>query len=255
MPLKSIQIMFDELREKLLALNIRTNFSDIQEDALLKVCSISEKTSVIEKIMLHVQNIVTILIKLQNKGDCDTNDAQNKEILNVLELARNILYYARVVEGKLDVATDCRDQFGHIRLHDLSSRQNILDAVEAVNMLIPQLEKLSNQLKAVGIEEELSFSLYGPLELAYIENYFDISDDKDTWFNKMKDLSEEKGYSREVKAYKQEPEKYKGHVGDISTVIRVALTTKCNTPDLYEIMQVLGKDTVENRIKRFIETM
>lgn len=171
-PLKSIQIMFDELREKLLALNIRTNFSDIQEDALLKVCFISEKTSVIEKIMIHVQNIVTILIKLQNKGDCDTNDAQNKEILNVLELARNILYYARVVEGKLDVATDCRDQFGHIRLHDLSSRQNILDAVEAVNMLIPQLEKLSNQLKAVGIEEELSFSLYGPLELAYIENYF-----------------------------------------------------------------------------------
>ena len=62
--------------------------------------------------------------------------------------------------------------FRHIRLHDLSSRQNILDAVEAVNMLIPQLEKLSNQLKAVGIEEELSFSLYGPLELAYIENYF-----------------------------------------------------------------------------------
>ena len=88
---------------------------------------------------------------------------------------------------------------------------------------------------------------------SYIEKYFDIADDKDTWFNKMKDLSEEKGYSREVKAYKQEPEKYKGHVGDISTVIRVVLTTKCNTPDLYEIMQVLGKETVKNRIERFIE--
>ena len=88
---------------------------------------------------------------------------------------------------------------------------------------------------------------------SYIENYFNISDDKDTWFNKMKDLSEEKGYAREVKAYKQEPEKYKGHVGDISTVIRVALTTKCNTPDLYEIMQVLGEEDVKNRIERFIE--
>ncbi len=88
---------------------------------------------------------------------------------------------------------------------------------------------------------------------SYIENYFDINDDKETWFNKIKDLSENKGYAREVKEYKQEPEKYKGHVGDISTVIRVALTTKHNTPDLYEIMQVLGKETVENRIKNFIK--
>ena len=86
----------------------------------------------------------------------------------------------------------------------------------------------------------------------YIEKYFDISDDKDTWFNKMKDLAEEKGYSREVKEYKANPEQYKGHVGDISTVIRVALTTKHNTPDLYEIMQVLGKEAVENRIRKFV---
>ncbi len=88
---------------------------------------------------------------------------------------------------------------------------------------------------------------------SYIENYFDINDDKDTWFNKIKDLSENKGYAREVKEYKQEPEKYKGHVGDVSTVIRVALTTKHNTPDLYEIMQVLGKETVIDRIKNFIK--
>ncbi len=88
---------------------------------------------------------------------------------------------------------------------------------------------------------------------SYIENYFDINDDKDTWFNKIKDLSEHKGYVREVKEYKQEPEKYKGHVGDVSTVIRVALTTKHNTPDLYEIMQVLGKETVIKRLKNFIK--
>ena len=61
------------------------------------------------------------------------------------------------------------------------------------------------------------------------------------------------GYAREVKEYKKEPEKYKGHVGDISTVIRVVLTTKHNTPDLYEIMQVLGKESVESRIKGFIK--
>ena len=86
----------------------------------------------------------------------------------------------------------------------------------------------------------------------YVEKYFDINDDKETWFNKIKDLAEEKGYAREVKEFKNEPSKYKGHVGDISTVIRVVLTTKHNTPDLYEIIKVLGKETVIDRINRFI---
>ena len=87
----------------------------------------------------------------------------------------------------------------------------------------------------------------------YIEKYFDLSDDKQTWFNKMKDLAEEFGYAREVKEYKQNPENYKGHVGDISTVIRIALTGRANTPDMYEIMQVLGKNSVEARLKKAIK--
>ena len=82
----------------------------------------------------------------------------------------------------------------------------------------------------------------------YIQNYFDINDDKQIWFNKIKDLSEKLGYAREVKEYKKNPENYKGHVGDISTVIRVKLTSKCNTPDLYEIMQVLGKEEIIKRL-------
>lgn len=82
----------------------------------------------------------------------------------------------------------------------------------------------------------------------YVEKYFDINDDKQTWFDKMKDLAEEVGYAREVKEFKLNPEKWPGHVGDISTVIRVTLTGRQNTPDLYEIMQVLGKETVIERL-------
>lgn len=66
----------------------------------------------------------------------------------------------------------------------------------------------------------------------------------------MKDLSEKLGYAREVKEYKSEPEKYKGHVGDISTVIRVTLTGRANTPDLYEIIQVLGEEEVKSRLSK-----
>lgn len=83
----------------------------------------------------------------------------------------------------------------------------------------------------------------------YVNNYFDINDDKQTWFNKMKDLAEKLGYAREVKEYKANPEMYKGHVGDISTVIRVTLTGRANTPDLYEIIEVLGEKEVKDRLK------
>ena len=81
----------------------------------------------------------------------------------------------------------------------------------------------------------------------YVDKYYDESDDEQTWFNKMKDLSEELGYAREVKDYKENPDKYKGHVGDISMVIRVALTTKAQTPNLYSLMTLFGKDRINER--------
>ena len=84
----------------------------------------------------------------------------------------------------------------------------------------------------------------------YVEKYFDIADDKQTWFDKIKDLAEELGYAREVKEYKANPEKWPGHVGDVSTVLRVKLTGRQNTPDMYEIMQVLGKDSVIKRLTK-----
>ena len=85
----------------------------------------------------------------------------------------------------------------------------------------------------------------------YVEKYFDINDDKQTWFNKIKELAGEFGNAKEVKEFKANPEKYEAHVGDVSTVIRIALTGRTNTPDMYEIMQVLGKDRVINRLKSF----
>ena len=85
-----------------------------------------------------------------------------------------------------------------------------------------------------------------------IEEYmkvYDLNDDKQTWFDKMKDVAEKCGCAREVKDYKANPDNYKGHVGDVSTVIRVALTGRRNTPDLYEIMEVLGNDKVQARLE------
>ena len=82
----------------------------------------------------------------------------------------------------------------------------------------------------------------------YINEYYNESDDKETWFNKIKDLADKYGFAKEVKDYKEAPDKYKGHVGDVCELIRVAVTSKKQTPDLYEILRIFGKDTVKKRI-------
>ena len=119
------------------------------------------------------------------------------------------------------------------------------DLKESIEYMYPErFEKIKDfQYQNINDKEEIK-----KIVKEYLENYFDISDDKQTWFNKIKDLAEKLGYAREVKEYKQNPDSFKGHVGDISTVIRVSLTSRCNTPDLYEIMQVLGKQEVEKRL-------
>ncbi|MCR4925738.1 MAG: glutamate--tRNA ligase [Clostridiales bacterium] len=86
----------------------------------------------------------------------------------------------------------------------------------------------------------------------YIKEY-DYSEDKDAWFNRMKNMCEPLGYTPNVKEYKANPEAYKGHVGDVSTVIRIAVTSRRNTPDLHSIMQLIGKDEVVKRLNNALD--
>ncbi len=89
----------------------------------------------------------------------------------------------------------------------------------------------------------------------YLAKYYDENADKQAWFDKIKEMADELGFASDVKAYKQEPEKWPGHVGDISTVLRVALTGRRNTPDMYEIMKVLGKESIAKRFQTAIEAL
>lgn len=85
----------------------------------------------------------------------------------------------------------------------------------------------------------------------YMDKYFDESDDKDTWFNKIKELCNELGYASDMKAYKENPEAFKGNITDVTTVIRVALTTRSMTPDLYELLKLIGTDRANKRFSKF----
>lgn len=87
----------------------------------------------------------------------------------------------------------------------------------------------------------------------YLDKYYNENDDEQTWFERLKDLSMELGYAREVKEYKENSDKYKGHVGDISMVLRVAMTSKAMTPNLYQIMKLFGKERVIKRLHSVID--
>ena len=90
------------------------------------------------------------------------------------------------------------------------------------------------------------------LAVKVLEKYIDtvnLNDSKDEWFGRIKDMCEAVGCTPNVKEYKANPENYDGHVGDVSTVIRVALTGRTNTPDLYAITELLGENTVKQRLE------
>ncbi len=91
--------------------------------------------------------------------------------------------------------------------------------------------------------------------LELYKDMYDEAADNQGWFNTMKDLAEKVGFAREVKEYKQNPDMFPGHVGDVSNVIRVAITGRTKSPDLCSIMKTLGKDKVIQRIDRAIKAL
>ncbi len=114
------------------------------------------------------------------------------------------------------------------------------------------------------------FDEYFTLEDSYDEKYdksdikatlseftrvFDIGDDMNTWFDKIKAIGESLGYASDMKAYKADPTAFKGSVADISMFIRVSVTGKLNSPDMYSVMQILGHERVCTRIENMINSL
>ena len=89
----------------------------------------------------------------------------------------------------------------------------------------------------------------------YITNYYCITDDHDTWYEKIKECASKYGYCSSVKEYKEAENQYIGHIGDACECIRVSVTTSLMTPDLYEVLKVLGVQTVQKRIEVFCQNI
>ena len=78
---------------------------------------------------------------------------------------------------------------------------------------------------------------------------YDPADDSAVWFEKVKAIATEIGFTTDMKAYKADPAAFPGTVADVSTFIRLAVTGKTNSPDLYTVMQILGYDRTVQRIR------
>ena len=87
------------------------------------------------------------------------------------------------------------------------------------------------------------------LVLDYVNNDLDLDVDNETWFNGVREFASKNGYAASPKDYKKNPDDYKGHVGDICEAIRVMITGRLKSPDLFSIMKILGKDRIIKRIE------
>lgn len=110
-----------------------------------------------------------------------------------------------------------------------------------------KVEKDNYEFDKITEEKEIANILN-----TYITKYYDEQDDQDVWFEKMKIMCDELGYASNMKEYKKNPENFKGNVADISTVIRVAISSKKQTPNLYDILKILGKSRIVERFQKFM---
>ncbi len=133
---------------------------------------------------------------------------------------------------------------------DISKWSDVKENISYMYNELFEKDKSEYQYQVINNKEEIEKILD-----LYITKYYNPEDDKQTWFDKIKELAGEMGYAKEVKEFKANPNAYKAHVGDVSTVLRVALTKRTNTPDMYEIMQVLGKDIIKSRFDNAKENL
>ena len=123
------------------------------------------------------------------------------------------------------------------------------DAKPYIGFFYDQFFKIADEYDARFDRSDIKATLE-----KFIKTY-DENDDMNAWFDKVKVIADELGYASDMKKYKETPDAFKGSVADISMFIRVAVTGKQNAPDLYTVMQIIGKDRVIRRINAMISSL
>lgn len=170
----------------------------------------------------------------------------------------------RVLEGILSWAQEYEPDFYELLNADRAYAHRILSIDRGGEKPRKDLAKWSDAKDYMSYFYEATFAPdytlpenLSPADAAAVltaySGIYSKADDKTAWFQRIRELGQAQGFCPDVKAYKKDPGGWKGHVGDVSTILRVAVTGRRNSPDLYEIMQVLEDGTLLMRLQAAAE--
>ena len=156
--------------------------------------------------------------------------------------------YAAILKKDADMAKKAFD----IGRHGDKPRKDLIYCAQIAKFsayIFPETFKIEDDYPAEVTKEDAKAILE-----AYKSQY-DPADDNDTWFGKVREMAVNMGFAAKPKDFKKNPDQYKGHVGHVSGVIRIALTGRTNAPDLWEVQQILGVEEINRRLDQAIANL
>ncbi len=169
----------------------------------------------------------------------------NAEVLNWAKAHHKTLYDAMTADPDYTNAVLSIERDGDNPRKDIAKWS---DSVEQFGYFYDDIFEMNILPGAMcDFEEEVPADIQEEARKAFMGNY-DHKADKDTWFENMKKSAVSAGYCLDRKELKENPDKYKGGISDFAKIIRVSLTGKSRTPDLWTIMQVMGEERVKSRL-------
>lgn len=194
--------------------------------------------------------------KMSNSGalfDLNKLNDISKDVL--LKISAEDLYeflQAWAQEFKPEILSIFEDKEYLLKILDLGRKDNkprkdliyAEQIVEFISYFFDDMFKMEDEMPE-EVKDDINLILS-----SYIDTYCH-EDDQSTWFDKIRNIASELGYAAKPKDYKKHPEEYKGHVGHVSTAIRIALMGRSQSPDVWEIQQILGKEKTIKRISSY----
>lgn len=160
--------------------------------------------------------------------------------------------YNKEIEGKLVNHKDYAINILNIEREGSKIRKDIAKYSDTVSLLEIFFDDMYEKLPKESLEMDKG------LQREILEDFLDVfypGDAVDEWFGKIKNIAIKKGFSTDYKEYEKDPKKFNGKVGDVAMVLRVAITGKKQSPDLYQIIQVMGESRVRERVKGYINSL
>ena len=211
------------------------------------------------KVKLNKLNSSGALFDMQNLTDV------SKEVISRYksqELLSLVLDWAKVYDKELyDILNKDLDYAKEVFAIERDNAVKIRKDIAKYKDIIPNTFYMYDELYEKDIKNGLDFNLEKLNKediKAILNNYLNIhssSLDKETWFANVKEMANTMGFCVNMKEYKASPESFKGSIADVTDVIRVAISNRHNTPDIYCIMRVLGEQRTKDRIKKAIENI